>query len=266
MTFVAVASVKSSPGASVLAELMALLWPGCTAPVLLDCDPAGSGWVLRPGVAVDPGLVSLAASARRGLQGHMLADHLQRVGMLDVLVAPPAGRQASVALQSLGAELGLTARSLPPDTGVAVADCGRLYPGSPAYDIGRVADHLVLVCPATASGIVQVAPWVEDLRADGCRLAIVLTAPPARPRHTDYGPAEVASALGAPVAGLVPHDQDAARTLYTNPGRVDRITRTPLVRSVRAVTMELAQASAPGSTPGDEAAASPSLAVARSGA
>ncbi|MGH9223267.1 MAG: hypothetical protein ACRD2W_05685 [Acidimicrobiales bacterium] len=265
MKFVAVASVKSSPGVSVVAELIALLWPDRTGPVLFDCDPAGSGWVLRPGVAVDPGVVSLAAGARRGLNGQMIADNFQGVGALDVLVGPAAGRQASAALRSLGADLALAMRELPPDTDVVVADCGRLFPGSPAYDIGRVADHFVLVCPATASGVVQVAPWVEDLSADGCHVALVLAAPPPRTRHADYTAAEIANTLRVAVAGLVAHDREAARTLHQNPGRVDRISRTPLARSVAAITAELARASAPGTMPHRGTATGPSLAAARSG-
>lgn len=239
MTLVAVASAKGSPGVSVAAELLALLWPGVAERrLLLDCDPAGSAMVLRPGVAPDVGLVSLAAAARRELRAELLAEHTQRLGSLEVLAGPAAARQAHAALESLGA--GLAAAAAADADAIAVADCGRLQPATPALPLLRAADRVVLLCRPTAAGAVHAAPWVGQLGAEGCRVAVALAAQPRGSTETTYGEREVADALGVAVVGTVAHDPAAAAALHHHPGRLDGIGRSPLARSVSAVAARLA--------------------------
>ena len=126
MSLVAVASAKFSPGVTTLAQLLVLRWPSQRRCILVDCDPSGSEWLLRPGVAAEPGLVTLAMAGRRELTAGAVFEHTQTLGEpgLEVVVGPAAARQATSALEILGERLGAHLASLG-DVDV-VADCGRL--------------------------------------------------------------------------------------------------------------------------------------------
>jgi Mrp family chromosome partitioning ATPase len=243
MSLIAVATAKRSPGASTFAELAVLLGPEGER-LLLDCDPAGSEWLLRPGVRPEPGLVTLAMAGRRELAAHTVATHAQTVGGLDVVVAPAAGRQASGALDILGDRLGTHLAGLG-DVGV-VADCGRLAPRSPALGVVHAADLVVLVSRCTVSEMVHLAPWVEQLRSEARSVAVVLVDRPRRGRQEiGYGPAEVAEALGVPVLGSLADDAGGAGRLFAQPGSLVGLWRTRLVRAARPV-VEALWAAVPG--------------------
>jgi MinD-like ATPase involved in chromosome partitioning or flagellar assembly len=234
MSVIALASAKSSPGVSLLAELVVQLRPGGRRAVLLDCDPAGGDWLLRPGATREPGLVSLATAGRRELAGDELLGHLQRFGAgLEVLVGPAAARQAWKALELLGDRLVAHLRQL--EELDAVVDCGTLSPASPALTVVRAADLVVLVSRPTARAVVHLAPWVEQLVDEGAAVVVSLAEGPTGRQEPVYRPDEVAEALGTVVVGPVVHDPPAAARMAAEPGRLDRIAETALVRSVAPV-------------------------------
>jgi MinD-like ATPase involved in chromosome partitioning or flagellar assembly len=235
MTVIAVAAAKSSPGVSTVAELLAQLGPPGPGRVLLDCDPAGGDWLLRPGVRPEPGLASLAMAGRRGLAPGEVLNHVQRLGEdLAVLVAPAAGRQATSALEMVGEALVDHLRTLK-DLAVVV-DCGALSPASPALPLAAGADLVVMVSRATARAMVHLAPWVEQLAADAVPVAVVLVRHgPAAKAEAAYRPAEVADALGVEVLGPLADDPDGAARLYAEPGRLAGLARSALVRSMTSV-------------------------------
>lgn len=229
MSLVAVASAKCSPGATTVAELLVTLRPPGPRCVLADCDPAGGEWLLRPGVAAEPGLVTLAMAGRRELAAGAALGHLQELGGgLEVLVAPAAARQAATALEILGARLGAHLRSL--DDVDVVADCGRLAQRSPALDVVSAADLVVLVSRPTAAEMVHLAPWVEQFVGEGRAVGVVLVGGRSRRPHVIYQPAEVAEALGVVVLGVIDHDPVAVAQMWAQPGSALGATRSRLVR------------------------------------
>ena len=231
MTAIAVAAAKSSPGVSIVAELLAQLGPPAFRPLLVDADPAGGDWLLRPGVAPEPGLSSLAMVSRRGLRAEEMSEHVQHLGPgLRVLVAPAAARQATAALHIVADQL------IEALTGLdAVIDCGSLFEGSPAMPLLRASDLVVLVGRPTAAAMVHLAPWVEELRGDGTSVAVVLSASCVPARAPTYRPAEVAEALGVEVLGTMAGDPDTVARLSADPGRIAPLARTRLVRSMAPV-------------------------------
>jgi MinD-like ATPase involved in chromosome partitioning or flagellar assembly len=235
MSVIALASAKSSPGVSLLAELVVQLFPGGRRAVLLECDPAGGDWLLRPGATREPGLVSLATAGRRELAGDELLGHLQRFGAgLEVLVGPAAARQAWKALELVRDRLVAHLRQL--EKLDAVVDCGTLSPASPALPVVRAADLVVLVSRPTARAVVHLAPWVEQLVDEGAAVVVALAEGPTASRQEPvYRPDEVAEALGTVVVGPVVHDPPAAARIAAEPGRLDRVAETALVRSVAPV-------------------------------
>ena len=93
------------------------------------------------------GLLSLAATARRGLRPDQIAEHCQRlVGGLDVLVGLTNAEQAQ-AMTWLWGPLGRAFAGLDPVD--VIVDCGRLGAGSPLTDLLREADFVVLLTRAT---------------------------------------------------------------------------------------------------------------------
>ena len=239
MTVVAVASAKGR-GVTSVAELLVLLRPTGRRCVLIDADPAGGDWLLRPGVAPEPGLVSLAMAGRRRLESRELFNHVQVVGHMELVVGPAASHQASAAVEMIAARLVAHLRLLThePDGWEgrvdSVIDCGRLTSGSPALPLALQADLVVLVSPGTAAALVHLAPLVELVRSQGGRPAVVLQGGDARSAR--YGPAEVAAGVGAEVLGVMADDPGAAGRLVDQPGRVDGLGRSRLLRSMTQVT------------------------------
>lgn len=238
MSLLAVASAKGQPGVSTFVEILAQLLPARV--VVADCDPAGSDWLVRPGVLAEPGLVELASAGRRDLRSELIADHVQRIGELDVLVGPAAARQAHAALQALGERLGPGLHQLAAPDGLAVVDCGRLSPESPVLVVLRAADLVVLVTRPTVGDLVHLAPWVDQLRDLSVDVAVVVVAAPSQRRgEVVYPPAEVAEGLGVDVLGVVSHDPMAAGRLYAQPGSLRGLERSALVASVHPLAAEL---------------------------
>ena len=100
MALIAVAADKGAPGVTTTSVALAAVWP---RPVLLaECDPAGGDLVYRlpsaDGTRLDPrrGLLSLAVSARRGLEPRQVWEHAQKLrGGLDVLVGVTNAEQGA---------------------------------------------------------------------------------------------------------------------------------------------------------------------------
>lgn len=232
------AAAKSSPGVTTLAELVVQLRPEGRRCALLDCDPAGSDWLLRPGVAPEPGLLSLATAGRRDLGAGELSAHLQHLDEgLEVLVAPAAARQASGALDLVGERLVAHLRAL--DATDAVLDCGSLSPASPALPLVRAADLVVLVSRPTARAMVHLAPWVEQLVGEDSAVVVVLVEGPKARHEAAYRPDEVVEALGVEVLGPVADDAATAARLYNQPGRLAALGGSALVRSAAPVAEDV---------------------------
>lgn len=238
MTVIAVASAKSR-GVTTAAELLVLLRPTGRRCLLVDADPAGGEWLLRPGVEAEPGFVSLAHAGRRRLERQEVLGHVQVVGALELVAGPAAAEVASGALEGLGGRLVGHLRTVTEEVEGAwgtpvdsVVDCGRLTPGSPALAVARGADVVVVVTAPTAAALVHTAPWVKWLWDEGGVPAVLLHAGGARgPR---YEADEVASGVGAEVLGTMADDVGGAGRLFDNPGRVDGLGRT-LLRSMGPV-------------------------------
>ncbi|MFD8811197.1 hypothetical protein ACFV23_06850, partial [Streptomyces sp. NPDC059627] len=91
MALIAIAADKGSPGVTTTAVALAAVWPRRV--LLAEADPAGGDLVYRSAAAhggpLNPntGMLSIAATARRGLVPDQLWDHVQPLsGGLEVLV------------------------------------------------------------------------------------------------------------------------------------------------------------------------------------
>jgi MinD-like ATPase involved in chromosome partitioning or flagellar assembly len=230
MTLVAVGSAHSC-GVTTLASGLAMLWPRAGRRLLVEADPAGGVFGAAAGLAPEPGLVSLAAAARRSGEPALVFEHSQVLpdGTL-LLAGPPGANRARSALAMLS---GLFGRLGELDAGV-VLDCGRLDPASPTVEFFEQADLGVLATRPRLADLHALAAFLEGEESLPERRVLVLVG------SGPYGPGEVTEALGIEVAGQLPWDPEPAEAIPTSALGSRRLSRTPLVRALRTLADELA--------------------------
>lgn len=230
MSLVAMAAAKAAPGVTTSAVALAGVWPADHGRqvLLAECDPGGGDLAARFGLAAEPGLVSLAAAARRELGAAMVAEHAQTLpGGLRVLLGPAGAEQAVAALSMLASGAVATLDRL--DEIDVVADLGRLDPGSPALPLARAASLLLLVVRPRLAELQHLAHLVAWLRQQCRALGLVLVG------SGPYPADEIAGALGAEVVGALPADRRAAALLASRTAGVAALRRTSLVRGARSL-------------------------------
>ncbi|MEU9023222.1 hypothetical protein [Actinomadura sp. NPDC048394] len=288
MALIALAADKGAPGVTTAAVALGAVWP---RPVLVaECDQAGGDLVYRlPAAAPDGGagrqgggdggmlnpargLLSLAATARRGLRPDQIAEHCQRlVGGLDVLVGLTNAEQAQ-AMTWLWGPLGRAFAGLGPVD--VIADCGRLGAGTPLTELLREADLVVLLTRATLEQVAHLRERVAALAAElrgGPPVGVLVLADP---RDFRGSIAEVdriiVGARGrqapdpAAQAGPPPPEVRVLGGLALDPKGADllsgrwggRLDRSLLIRSAREVAGDLVARldAAPAATPATPAA------------
>ena len=230
MTVVGLGCVRSA-GVTTTAAGLAMVWPGQGCRVLVEADPAGGTLAAAAGLAVEPGLVSLAATARRLADPGLVFDHTQALpGGTQVVCAPPGGEQARSVLSMLGPLL----LRLGEVEGMVLVDCGRLDPAGPSASILVAADVAVLVCRPQLADLNALAAFLDPQDRDGRRPVVVLVGP------GPYPPGEISETLGVEVAGQLPWDAEAAAGLVTLGPSHRRLTRSSLVRALRSLAADLA--------------------------
>ena len=211
---VAVLSVKGSPGVTTFSVALAARWPSPARTLLVEADPSGGDVGTRFSLESTPGLVSLAAAARRSDDPALLWQHAQALpGGLPVVAAPSDADRARAALAALadpstGAGIVRSAASAP--DAVVIVDCGRIDAGSPAMPILRAADAMVLLTRAHADDLAHLARRLPAIGRWTGHPAMLLVG-------EGYSPAEVARELGVLPLGRVPDDPRGAAVLCGRP-------------------------------------------------
>jgi hypothetical protein len=235
MTIIAFTSVRGGPGATTTALACAAVAGERSNVLFVEADPTG-GVLLGRCDSLDGGrsLLQLAFPDRdeRGRPGEVLVDAArQKLGDLDVIVAPANPNQAFEAIArsrsrwpQLLAELDAT----------VVVDCGRLFPGTPATSLLRVADVVVVVASPDAADVLAYLEWSTgaDLATGGAISGPVLVSVgPGR-----FGEWHLTRELGSSFAGNVVHAPAAVQLLWRGTSTRHRsLARTPFVRSVASL-------------------------------
>lgn len=238
---VAVLSVKGSPGVTTFCVALAARWPAPHRRVLVEADPSGGDLATRFSLESTPGLLSLAAAARRSVNPALVWQHAQALpGGLSVITAPPDADRARNALSALtrdpAAEAGIVrAAANVPDT-VLIVDCGRIDTGSPTLSIVRAADAMVLLTGAHADDLAHLPRRLPAIGRWSPHPVLLLVG-------DGYSPAEVARELGVVPLGRVPDDPRGAAVLCGRPhslrwGR-DGPARSPLGQLAHKVARAL---------------------------
>ncbi len=226
----AVGSVRSC-GVSTLALALAATWPAGRRVLLVEADSAGGTLAAASGWPPEPGLVSLAAAARRGGDPRLVWEHCHSLPGGAAVVAGPA--LAEQARSTLGLLVPLLGRLGELDADVIV-DCGRLDPGSPSMVLWKGADQPLLAVRPRLADLQAVASWLDGRSLDRQVGAVTVGDGP-------YPDAEIADALGLEVAARLPWDPDAANALVAMPASARQVRLAPLVRATRTLADQLAR-------------------------
>jgi hypothetical protein len=258
MALIALAADKGSPGVTTTAVALAAVWP--RRALFAETDPAGGDLVYRShaahGGVLDPntGMLSLAATARRGLAAEQLWDHAQPLaGGLDVLVGLGGSEQAA-GLAGLWPTLGRAFASLaesPNGAADVIADCGRVGADSPTHELFAQAALLLLVARTEPEQLARVRDRAAALSAKlhgAHRGAGALGYPPigvlliAEPGNNakiagQVNDMLVASQISARVVGTIAHDPAGAEQLAGR--RRGRLDKSLLIRSARQIAADV---------------------------
>ncbi|AZM46738.1 hypothetical protein DMB38_13780 [Streptomyces sp. WAC 06738] len=260
MALIAVAADKGAPGVTTTAVALAAVWP--RRALLAEADPAGGDLVYRSvgqnGNSLDPntGMLSLAATARRGIAAEQLWDHAQPMsGGLDVIVGLGNSDQ-SAGLTRLWPTLGRAFAALaesPHGGADVIADCGRVGVESGTLELFSHASLVLLVARALPEQIARVRDRASSLsaRLHGTQRGAAALGTPligvllvTEPSGAAKVAAQVndmltASQSGARVLGVIADDVAGAEQLAGR--RRGRAEKSMLVRSIRKVASDLHQ-------------------------
>jgi MinD-like ATPase involved in chromosome partitioning or flagellar assembly len=231
VSFVAVGSLRGSPGATTLALAVGAAWTAAGRRTLLvEADPDGGVLAARLGLGHHPCLTDLAVRARGGAHGSEIWDHTQqgRNG-LDVVVGHPSADQCHATLRAGAGRIADLLDGLG-EHGIVV-DVGRLRPGSPAQPLIDTAALVLAVLRPRLEDVDGARPRLAALGTVGVDVAVVLVG------EHPYRAAEVADVLGITVLGVVPDDERAARSLSGGGSR--RTRRLPLLRAVAVLAADV---------------------------
>jgi hypothetical protein len=243
MALVAFAAAKGSPGVTSAVTALGAVWP--RSALVAECDPSGGDLALRlrdeSGRPLQPstGLLSLAATARRGLEPADLRSHTQVAhGGLEVLVGVTVPEQV-LALGPIWEPLAAACASL--DDADVLVDCGRLAGHSPALPLVASAALLVFVARPTVEGVAHLreriaamTPMLRPSAPDGVPIAVVLITDSRDTRSLrDVQDVLARANLDAAVVGRIAWDEPAAAMLSGRAG--GRLNRSLLIRSAREV-------------------------------
>ncbi|MFC4897521.1 hypothetical protein ACFQVD_24400 [Streptosporangium amethystogenes subsp. fukuiense] len=247
VALIVLAADKGAPGVTTAATALGAIWP---RPVLLaECDPAGGDLAYRlpaaDGGVLNParGLLTLGATARRGLHPEQIHEHTQKIiGGLDILAGLTHGEQAA-GLTWLWGPLGRALATMPGAD--VLADCGRLGGHPQLAELTAEASLVVLFTRASLDHVAHLRERLQIMPREP-QVGVVVIADPRQYRTTIEEVRRIVVGTGrnlAFVSGLA-HDPKGAELLRGQWG--GRLDRSLLIRTARELGGRLAaQVSAP---------------------
>jgi MinD-like ATPase involved in chromosome partitioning or flagellar assembly len=200
-------SAKGSPGVTTTALALAATAgvegqatrPGSV--LLVEADPAGGDLECWCGPRGEPGLLRAVTDVRERSDGDRLRSHaVQVVPGVDAILAPTTEVSAGAAWRSSTDGF---AEALADLAGVVIVDGGRWLASPPAVleRLVVAADVVGVVCRPTLASVEHARSLVSTMQTTARHVVAVVVG-----GNRPYGPQEIASALHAQVAGVLPWD------------------------------------------------------------
>jgi hypothetical protein len=251
VVIVAVGSDKGAPGATTLATVFGLCWPG--ERVLCELDLRGADLPFRLRAAsgdfmpANPSLITLAVDSRPGTAAP--PPKLERYAQQSSLGIPVIrGEVTSRANSKVAPHLPSVAAVAARWPGAVIADVGSLQPSNPALVVAKAAAVVLLVVRPTTEGlghlrarVEELSEYVGDPNRERPSVGVVLVAE-ARDEKTVSGQAQaLLGSIGspAPVVGVFAHDLSAVSLLWGGRRESRKLTRSSLVRSAEKLISRL---------------------------
>lgn len=248
MPLIVLGSAKGSPGVTTTALACALAWPVHEGGrvLVVEADAAGSdvaAGFLRGSIGPEVGLAAVAADRGRPFAQAAAANAiaLDESGSRLLLPGLPSATQPP-RLDDVLEQLAAWAAS---DSDVTIlVDAGRLGPTVAGTHFAH-ADVVALLVGSSLRSVAASRPTVRRLRStrDGRPAGhdvVAVVVGERRPYTTD----EVATGLGAPVAGSMAWDPTSAAVLSDGEPMTRRFARSALMRSASVVARGLSVAAA----------------------
>jgi MinD-like ATPase involved in chromosome partitioning or flagellar assembly len=244
MSLIGLCSAHGSPGVTVAAVALAATWPEGRRCLLIEADPFGGVIGARYGLGDTPGLSSLAAVARLGLNEATVYRHVQELpGGVAVMVGPGSADEAHAVLRDVAGPLsGWCATQ---DDLDVIVDCGRTAPTSPTFEFLAKADAVKVLVRPSLDQLRPAAHRVAALEAAGVPASMLLVG------ESPYQVDEVAATLTVDIEGALAWDPRTAAVLEGGRGSVRDLRRSPLVRSAATLAAQLASAPPDSESDGD---------------
>jgi hypothetical protein len=247
---VAVGADKGAPGASTLAVVLGMVWPGLR--VVCECDPRGAdvpyrlahadGQPLRP----SPSLAGWAVDTRPGSAPVSLERYAQPTVLRVPVIAGEVSSQRAARLATYLPGIAASAADWP---GTVIADLGPLHSSNPAMVLAAAATVVLLVVDPTVEGlghlrdrVGELTAAVGDPRRAATSVGVVVRAPARQANAAVERTATLLGSVGSPasVVGAFHHDPAGAAALWSGPV-TKRLTRSELIRSGQALVARLWQ-------------------------
>ena len=207
---------------------MALALAAVSGGLAIELDPAGGDVECWSGPQGEPGLIRVAGATRHAADPAGLLDaHAVEVWPgVRVVLAPTGPETAESTVVAIGERLGPALRA---HDGWVVVDGGRWSRSQVTARRLVGCDVIAVVVAPTLAGV-EHARWLIDRLTAAFEVPVVGVQVGERP----YPPAEVATALGVQVAGVVAWDQRGVQAMVTS-GASRSWRRSAVSRSARSL-------------------------------
>jgi hypothetical protein len=267
---ISVCADKGSPGVSMTATALALMWPG--ERVLLEADPSGGDAALRmrgPDGGLlprNPTIRALSVDARGGALASSFAAYAHETSLGVPVI--PATDMSSQDLALIARQWPAVAASAANWAGTVVADLGRLQEDHAAGALAASSAAVLLIGRGTAEGMFHLRERASALAArlgqglaGRSPLTVAVVCPPrshvSQVRDMRALLAADAATTPVPVIGWLAEDTRGAQALRDGQ-LTKRLLTSPLVRSAESIIEALApwtRAAAPPPQPWDRTVA-----------
>lgn len=222
---VAVGSGKGSPGASTLALLLGVCWPGDR--VVAELDPQGADLPYRvtggdgQPLAASPTVTTLVVDSRPGAERRPLLIYTQSaacgVSMLVGETSPARFGRIVGHLPAVGTVFAGSVETV-------IADLGRLHASSPVLPVARASVATILATHADTASLGHLREQVEDLGGElggphrlRSPLAVVVRADRRDAHAAETRVGKLLTSVGSPavVLGVLPDDDAGVDALHS---------------------------------------------------